>query len=142
MNTCLRAVTLVGLIGTGVLGLSGCANSGPDPNALPPPPTGQDVVSTSGPNPMPVGRAVPVAYDSSAQLAAPAPMGSLAGQASIAQPTSSAGSVPPQSADPWPRDVTLSNADALIYQPQIESWTGNQMKWRVAVALRPTGVEG
>jgi hypothetical protein len=35
----------------------------------------------------------------------------------------------------------LSNADALIYQPQIESWTGNQMQWRVAVALRPTGAK-
>ncbi|MGH6623432.1 MAG: hypothetical protein ACREBN_05645, partial [Burkholderiaceae bacterium] len=44
-------------------------------------------------------------------------------------------------ADPWPRDITLSNADALIYQPQIESWTGNQLKWRVAVALRPTGTK-
>lgn len=30
--------------------------------------------------------------------------------------------------DPWPRDITLSNADALIYQPQIESWVGNQLK--------------
>lgn len=43
--------------------------------------------------------------------------------------------------DPWPRDITLSNADALIYQPQIESWVGNQLKWRVAVALRPTGTK-
>jgi hypothetical protein len=41
--------------------------------------------------------------------------------------------------DPWPRDVTLAGADALIYQPQVESWKGNILSWRVAVALRPTG---
>jgi hypothetical protein len=46
---------------------------------------------------------------------------------------------PPPPSDPWPRDVTLKHADALIYQPQVESWTGNKLAWRVAVALRPTG---
>jgi hypothetical protein len=46
---------------------------------------------------------------------------------------------PPPPVDPWPRDLTLSNADALIYQPQIDSWTGNRLAWRVAVALRPSG---
>lgn len=45
----------------------------------------------------------------------------------------------PVPSDPWPRDVTLTGADALIYQPQVESWTGNELSWRVAVALRPTG---
>jgi hypothetical protein len=42
-------------------------------------------------------------------------------------------------ADPWPRDVTLTGADALVYQPQVESWKGNALAWRVAVALRPAG---
>ncbi len=41
--------------------------------------------------------------------------------------------------DPWPRDVSLTGADALIYQPQVDSWTGNALAWRAAVALRPTG---
>ncbi len=45
-----------------------------------------------------------------------------------------ANSVP---ADPWPRDMTLSNAKAVIYQPQIESWNGNELKFRVAVGLKP-----
>jgi hypothetical protein len=45
----------------------------------------------------------------------------------------------PLPADPWPRDVTLAAADALIYQPQVESWSGNALAWRVAVALRPSG---
>ena len=44
-----------------------------------------------------------------------------------------ANSVP---ADPWPRDMTLTNAKAVIYQPQVESWTGNQLKFRVAIQLR------
>src|SRR5262245_11321470 len=48
---------------------------------------------------------------------------------------------PPVPVDPWPRDVTLSNADALIYQPQIDSWQSNQLAWRVAAALRPTGAK-
>jgi hypothetical protein len=47
----------------------------------------------------------------------------------------------PLPADPWPRDVTLSNADALIYQPQVDSWRGNALSWRVAVALRPSGAK-
>jgi hypothetical protein len=48
---------------------------------------------------------------------------------------------PPPPADPWPRDVTLGNADALIYQPQVDSWKGNQLSWRVAIALRPSGTK-
>jgi len=40
-------------------------------------------------------------------------------------------------ADPWPRDMTLGNARAVIYQPQVESWSGNALKFRVAIALKP-----
>ena len=47
----------------------------------------------------------------------------------------------PPPTDPWPRDVTLSNADALIYQPQVDSWRGNALAWRTAVALRPSGTK-
>ncbi|HQR57254.1 MAG TPA: hypothetical protein PLW72_14805 [Burkholderiaceae bacterium] len=54
-------------------------------------------------------------------------------------PPPAAASAAPAPRDPWPRDVTLTGADALIYQPQIDSWTGNALAWRVAVALRPTG---
>jgi hypothetical protein len=45
---------------------------------------------------------------------------------------------PAAPADPWPRDVTLTGADALIYQPQVESWQGNALSWRAAVAVRPS----
>jgi hypothetical protein len=54
-------------------------------------------------------------------------------------PAAQADAAPPPPADPWPRDVTLGNADALIYQPQVNSWKGNELSWRVAVALRPSG---
>jgi hypothetical protein len=73
--------------------------------------------------------------------AAPAPPDT--GWGSAAPPVAGQASSPAQAAsrpaDPWPRDVTLATADALIYQPQVESWTGNALGWRVAVALRPNG---
>src|SRR5262245_46731135 len=59
----------------------------------------------------------------------------------LGAPVAAAPAGPPLPVDPWPRDVTLGNADALIYQPQIDSWQGNQLAWRVAVALRPTGAK-
>ena len=42
-------------------------------------------------------------------------------------------------ADPWPRDISMSNAAVLVYQPQVNSWTGNQIDFRVAMAIKPTG---
>ena len=41
--------------------------------------------------------------------------------------------------DPWPRQVDLSNATLLVYQPQINKWEGNQLDFRAAVAIQPTG---
>src|SRR5215475_15805041 len=41
-------------------------------------------------------------------------------------------------ADPWPREVTINNALVLIYQPQINSWSGNVLDFRSAVALKPS----
>ena len=43
--------------------------------------------------------------------------------------------------DPWPRDMTLSNAKAVIYQPQVESWSGNELRFRVAIQLHPNGAK-
>jgi hypothetical protein len=42
-------------------------------------------------------------------------------------------------ADPWPRVVDLSGAQALVYQPQVDKWDGNQLSFRSAVALKPVG---
>jgi len=42
-------------------------------------------------------------------------------------------------ADPWPRQFELAKASVLIYQPQINSWQGNKLDFRAAVAIRPAG---
>jgi hypothetical protein len=42
-------------------------------------------------------------------------------------------------ADPWPRQVTIAGTTLLVYQPQIDSWTGNRLAFRAAVALTPAG---
>lgn len=39
----------------------------------------------------------------------------------------------------WPRDVTVSSGSITIYQPQIESLTGNVLKGRAAVAYHGSG---
>ncbi|MDX2168602.1 MAG: hypothetical protein SF182_16130 [Deltaproteobacteria bacterium] len=46
---------------------------------------------------------------------------------------------PPASVDPWPRQLQLSDATALVYSPQVESWQGNQLAFRSAVAITPSG---
>src|SRR5580704_1135677 len=49
------------------------------------------------------------------------------------------GDTPPP--DPWPRGVELSNAQVLVYQPQINSWTDNQLEFRAALAIKPAGAK-
>jgi hypothetical protein len=60
--------------------------------------------------------------------------GSIAAMAALAQAPSST-----QPADPWPRQMALSNAAVTIYQPQVESWDGNQIQLRAAVSIKPAG---
>src|SRR3954471_3981414 len=38
--------------------------------------------------------------------------------------------------DPWPRVVDLSTGQVLVYQPQINSWTDNQLAFRSAMAYK------
>jgi hypothetical protein len=57
---------------------------------------------------------------------------------SFAQAPASAAALP---ADPWPRDISLSNAALLVYQPQVEKWEGNRIDFRAAVAIKPTGAK-
>ena len=45
----------------------------------------------------------------------------------------------PSTPDPWPRQVQLPSASVLVYQPQVESWQGNQLTFRCAVAATPSG---
>jgi hypothetical protein len=56
-------------------------------------------------------------------------------------PASAASSPSRLPADPWPRDVTLSNAAVLVYQPQVSQWTDNRIEFRSALAIRPTGTK-
>lgn len=78
-----------------------------------------------------------------------APPQALAAGSALDAPTGSTGELPravdagqpPANtqafADPWPRQVNLSAASALIYLPQVESWQGNQLAFRAAVAVKP-----
>ncbi len=45
----------------------------------------------------------------------------------------------PAAAAPWPREVKLSSAGILIYQPQVNSWTDNRIDFRCAMAILPKG---
>jgi hypothetical protein len=44
-------------------------------------------------------------------------------------------------ADPWPRVVDLSNGQVLVYQPQVSSWSDNQLEFRAALAIKPEGAK-
>ena len=53
-------------------------------------------------------------------------------QATAPQPVASA---PLAAADAWPRDYRTTDATLTVYQPQIDSWTGNRMVARAAVQV-------
>jgi hypothetical protein len=57
------------------------------------------------------------------------------GSAALAQ---GAGKPPP---DPWPRVVDLGNGQVLVYQPQVNQWIDNQIDFRAALAIKPTGAK-
>jgi hypothetical protein len=67
-----------------------------------------------------------------------------------AQPTPAAAAAPAAPAtapaaqlpaDPWPRVVDLTNAQVLVYQPQVNKWDGNQIDFRAALAIKVTGAK-
>ncbi|MGO9932189.1 MAG: hypothetical protein ACLPV8_10305 [Steroidobacteraceae bacterium] len=43
--------------------------------------------------------------------------------------------------DPWPRVVNLADAQVLVYQPQVNAWTGNQLDFRAALAIKPNNAK-
>jgi len=45
----------------------------------------------------------------------------------------------PVPTDPWPRPVKLDKAEGLVYQPQVNTWQGNVLDFRAAIAVRPAG---
>src|SRR5262245_26859558 len=56
-----------------------------------------------------------------------------------ATPAPAASAPAPPDPDPWPRQVQLSGATLTVYQPQVESWQGNQLNFRIAVAAKASG---
>jgi hypothetical protein len=63
----------------------------------------------------------------------------LLGAAGVPVVAGAQGAPAPPPADPWPRTVDLSNGQVLVYQPQINSWNGNALDFRAALALKPSG---
>jgi hypothetical protein len=66
--------------------------------------------------------------------------------ASVSSSVSSPASAPastqastPAAADAWPREMRLSNAAVLIYQPQVNQWVDNRIDFRCALAIKPAG---
>lgn len=41
--------------------------------------------------------------------------------------------------NPWPRQLTLADATALVYLPQVDRWEGNTLTFRAAVAVKQNG---
>ncbi len=62
----------------------------------------------------------------------------VANGVTLAQSTAAPPNLP---ADPWPRDMSLPNAALLVYQPQVNSWVGNQIDMRAALAIKPTSAQ-
>jgi len=50
-------------------------------------------------------------------------------------------SSPSAPSDPWPRQIGIAGATALVYQPQVNTWSGDTLDFRAAVAMRPTGAK-
>ena len=60
-----------------------------------------------------------------------------------ASPATARPAPPPPSPDaPWPRVFTFQGATVSVYQPQIESWKGNQLSARSAVKVKTAGKQG
>ena len=63
-----------------------------------------------------------------ARAASPAPHGATAQARAAGRPVAA--------------QIALSNAAVVIYQPQVESWDGNQIQVRAAVSIKPAGAQG
>ena len=44
--------------------------------------------------------------------------------------------------DPWPRVVDLSTGQVMVYQPQVNDWSCNQLSFRAALAYKKDKAEG
>ena len=65
--------------------------------------------------------------------------GWLVGAVGLALSALGASAAPAPSLDPWPRTISASDVTLVVYQPQVESWTGNHLAFRAAVGATPAG---
>ena len=56
-----------------------------------------------------------------------------------AAPAASASATATLPADPWPRDLSITGAAVLVYQPQLNGWVDNRIDFRCALAIKPDG---
>ena len=78
----------------------------------------------------------PAAADAQATQSAPAAAPSAPPQTKAAKPSGTAPSVPTVPGDAWPRTTTYKGATISVFQPQVDSWTGNQLKAYAAVRIK------
>ncbi len=57
----------------------------------------------------------------------------------VAVAQTSTAKVAPDAGEPWPRVVTAKGATISIYQPQVDTWSGNQLKAYAAVKVVTPG---
>ena len=53
-----------------------------------------------------------------------------------AKPATGTPSVAPNPGDPWPRAINYQGATISVFQPQVESWAGNELKAYSAVRVK------
>jgi hypothetical protein len=71
-----------------------------------------------------------------AQTPASPPSAAGAPTASPANPAPATTSAPGNPGDPWPRTISYQGATISIFQPQVESWVGNELKAFSAVRVK------
>jgi len=59
-----------------------------------------------------------------------------------AQPAAPPAPAAPSQGDSWPKTVALDGATVPVFQAQVESWQGQQLAFRAAVAVAPAGKAG
>ena len=73
-------------------------------------------------------------------LALAASMTTLHAQTAASAPQAGAARSPSGiPADTWPRQIDLATGTVLMYQPQVNTWVGNQIAFRSALAIMPKG---
>ena len=71
-----------------------------------------------------------------AQASQASPSAAPPAQASTPSAAKAATPAPPNPGDPWPRIINYQGATISVFQPQVESWAGNELKAYSAVRVK------